>query len=60
MSFAAAGIPTFAAATFRGGSFFRVAIQTARSCCRCSSNRARQERVLVRLLMLAYAAGNLG
>ena len=61
MSFAAAGIPTFAAATFRGGSFFRVAIQTAPFMLPLLFQIGLGKSAFSSgLLMLAYAAGNLG
>ena len=61
LSFAAAAIPTFAAATFRGGSFFRVAIQTAPLMLPLLFQIGLGKSAFASgLLMLAYAAGNLG
>ena len=61
LSFAAAAIPTFAAATFRGGSFFRVAIQTAPFMLPLLFQIGMGRSAFGSgLLMLAYAAGNLG
>jgi hypothetical protein len=61
LSFAAAAIPTFAAATFRGGSFFRVAIQTAPFLLPLLFQIGMGKSAFASgLLMLAYAAGNLG
>jgi len=61
LSFAAAAIPTFAAATFRGGSFFRVAIQTAPFMLPLLFQIGMGKSAFASgLLMLAYAAGNLG
>jgi EmrB/QacA subfamily drug resistance transporter len=61
LSFAAGGIPTFAAATFRGGSFFRVAIQTAPFMLPLLFQVGLGKSAFASgLLMLAYAAGNLG
>ncbi len=61
MSFAAGRIPTFAAATFRGGSFFRVAIQTAPFMLPLLFQIGMGKSAFASgLLMLAYAAGNLG
>jgi MFS family permease len=60
MSFAAGVIPTFAAATFRGGSFFRVAIQTAPFMLPLLFQIGLGKSAFSSgLLMLAYAAGNL-
>ena len=61
LSFAAAAIPTFAAATFRGGSFLRVAIQTAPFMLPLLFQVGLGKSAFASgLLMLAYAAGNLG
>jgi EmrB/QacA subfamily drug resistance transporter len=61
LSFAAAAIPTFAAATFRGGSFFRVAIQTAPFMLPLLFQIGMGKSAFASgLLMLSYAAGNLG
>ena len=61
LNFAAAAIPTFAAATFRGGSFFRVAIQTAPFMLPLLFQIGMGKSAFASgLLMLAYAAGNLG
>ena len=61
LNFAAAQIPTFAAATFRGGSFFRVAIQTAPFMLPLLFQIGMGKSAFSSgLLMLAYAAGNLG
>jgi MFS family permease len=61
LSFAAGAIPTFAAATFRGGSFFRVAIQTAPFMLPLLFQIGMGKSAFASgLLMLAYAAGNLG
>jgi MFS family permease len=61
LSFAAAAIPTFAAATFRGGSFFRVAIQTAPFMLPLLFQIGMGKSAFASgLLMLVYAAGNLG
>jgi EmrB/QacA subfamily drug resistance transporter len=61
LSFAAGTIPTFAAATFRGGSFFRVAIQTAPFMLPLLFQVGLGKSAFGSgLLMLAYAAGNLG
>jgi EmrB/QacA subfamily drug resistance transporter len=61
LNFAAAKIPTFAAATFRGGSFFRVAIQTAPFMLPLLFQVGMGKSAFSSgLLMLAYAAGNLG
>jgi EmrB/QacA subfamily drug resistance transporter len=60
LSFAAAAVPTFAAATFRGGSFFRVAIQTAPFMLPLLFQIGMGKSAFASgLLMLAYAAGNL-
>jgi MFS family permease len=61
LNFAAGAIPTFAAATFRGGSFFRVAIQTAPFMLPLLFQVGMGKTAFGSgLLMLAYAAGNLG
>jgi MFS family permease len=61
LSFAAGAIPTFAAATFRGGSFFRVAIQTAPFMLPLLFQVGMGKSAFSSgMLMLAYAAGNLG
>jgi EmrB/QacA subfamily drug resistance transporter len=61
LSFAAAKIPTFAAATFRGGSFFRVGIQTAPFMLPLLFQVAMGKSAFQSgILMLCYAAGNLG
>ena len=61
LNFSAATIPTFAAATFRGGSFFRVAIQTAPFMLPLLFQVGLGKSAFASgLLMLAYAAGNLG
>jgi hypothetical protein len=61
LSFAAGAIPTFAAATFRGGSFFRVAIQTAPFMLPLLFQIGMGKSAFASgVLMLAYAAGNLG
>jgi len=61
LSFAAAAIPTFATATFRGGSFFRVAIQTAPFMLPLLFQVGLGKSAFGSgVLMLAYAAGNLG
>jgi MFS family permease len=61
VSFAAGSIPTFAAATFRGGSFFRVAIQTAPFMLPLLFQVGMGRSAFSSgMLMLAYAAGNLG
>ena len=61
LSFAAGAIPTFAAATFRGGSFFRVAIQTAPFMLPLLFQIGMGKSAFASgLLMLVYAAGNLG
>jgi EmrB/QacA subfamily drug resistance transporter len=60
LSFAAGAIPTFAAATFRGGSFFRVAIQTAPFMLPLLFQIGMGKSAFASgLLMIAYAAGNL-
>jgi EmrB/QacA subfamily drug resistance transporter len=61
LSFSAATIPTFAAATFRGGSCFRIAIQTAPFMLPLLFQVGLGKSAFGSgLLMLAYAAGNLG
>jgi EmrB/QacA subfamily drug resistance transporter len=61
LNFAAAKIPTFAAATFAGGSFFRVAVQTAPFMLPLLFQIGMGKSAFSSgLLMLAYAAGNLG
>jgi MFS family permease len=61
LSFTAARIPTFAAATFRGGSFFRVGIQTAPFMLPLLFQIGLGKTAFASgILMLAYAAGNLG
>ena len=61
LSFTAARIPTFAAATFRGGSFFRVGIQTAPFMLPLLFQIGLGKTAFASgLLMLAYAGGNLG
>jgi MFS family permease len=61
LNFAAAKIPTFAAATFRGGSFFRVGIQTAPFMLPLLFQIGMGKSAFASgLMMLAYAAGNLG
>ena len=61
LNFASAQIPTFAAATFRGGSFFRVAIQTAPFMLPLLFQVGLGKSAFGSgLFMLVYAAGNLG
>ena len=61
INFEAARIPTFAAATFRGGSFFRIAIQTAPFMLPLLFQVGMGKTAFASgLLMLCYAAGNLG
>ena len=61
LNFAAGKIPTFAAATFRGGSFFRVAIQTTPFMLPLLFQVGMGKSAFASgVLMLVYAAGNLG
>jgi len=61
LNFKVGAIPTFAAATFRGGSFFRVTIQTAPFMLPLLFQVGMGKTAFASgLLMLAYAAGNLG
>jgi EmrB/QacA subfamily drug resistance transporter len=61
LSLAAAAIPTFAAATFRGGNYFRIAIQMTPFLLPLLFQVGFGRTAFASgLLMLAYAAGNLG